>query len=58
MELTAVLQDNYHVFEFFDTQFKLPKGKLCWRPVLKPCISEVLRTGSRPERFQAFLSRV
>jgi len=56
MELTAALQDNYHVFEFFDTQFKLLKGKLHWRPVLKLYISEGLRTGSRPERFQAFLS--
>jgi len=24
MELTSVFQDNYHVFEFFGLQFKLP----------------------------------
>jgi len=35
MDLSAVLQDNYHVSEFFEPQYKLPEGMSRCRPPLK-----------------------
>ncbi len=52
MELSAVLQDNYHVFEFFNPQFKLPERMSSCRPVMESYKSKGLRTGSRPVRIQ------
>jgi hypothetical protein len=47
MELTSVLQDNYHVFELFGLQFKL----LACRELRRP-EPGLVRRGNRPERFQ------
>ncbi len=57
MELSAVFHDNYHVFEFFNPQFKLPEGTAHCGPALKPNKSKGLRRGSRRVRIQAPLFR-